>query len=92
MRFVVKKHGVMPAGQGGKIKTTLQAVAIGGYLLPFDLWNNAPSDWKDTPSDVMIWVTNVVMAAALAITLSTAVQYVRDARTMRRESKAAAGQ
>ncbi len=92
MRFVVKKHGVMPAGQGGKIKTTLQAVAIGGYLLPFDLWNNAPSDWKDTPSDIMIWVTNVVMAAALAITLSTAVQYVRDAQTLRRESKAAAGQ
>uniref|UniRef100_UPI003FA54FEE hypothetical protein n=1 Tax=Aeromicrobium sp. TaxID=1871063 RepID=UPI003FA54FEE len=61
-------------------------------LLPFDLWNNPPSDWKDTPSDIMIWVTNLVMAAALAITLSTAVHYVRDARTMRRESKAAAGQ
>lgn len=92
MRFVVKKHGVMPAGQGGKIKTTLQALAIGGYLLPFDLWNNAPSDWKDTPSDILIWVTNIVMAAALAITLSTAVHYVRDAITLRRESTASAQQ
>ncbi|MGA8987486.1 CDP-diacylglycerol--glycerol-3-phosphate 3-phosphatidyltransferase [Aeromicrobium sp.] len=89
MRFVVKKHGVMPASQGGKLKTTLQAVAIAGYLLPFDLWNNAPSDWKDTPSDIMIWVTNVLMAAALLVTLGTAVQYVRDAIELRRASKAA---
>ncbi|MGH3425779.1 MAG: CDP-alcohol phosphatidyltransferase family protein, partial [Nocardioidaceae bacterium] len=33
MRFVVMRYGVMPASRGGKIKTTLQAVALGGYLL-----------------------------------------------------------
>lgn len=80
MRFVVKKHGVMPAGQNGKIKTTLQAVAIGGYLLPFEIWDNPPSD-------VLRWITHIFMAAALAITLSTAFHYVRDARKMRRDSK-----
>lgn len=83
MRFVVKKYGVMPAGQGGKIKTTLQAVAIAGYLLPFEIWDNVPSD-------VLRWITHVIMAAAVAITISTAVQYVRDAIALRRDSKAAA--
>ena len=82
MRFVVKKYGVMPASQGGRIKTTLQAVAIGGYLLPFEIWDN-------TISHVLRWITHITMAAALAITLVTAVQYVRDAIVMRREQKSA---
>ena len=58
MRFVVKKYGVMPASQGGRIKTTLQAVAIGGYLLPLEIWDN-------TFSQVLRWATHVTMAAAL---------------------------
>lgn len=82
MRFVVKKYGVMPASQGGRIKTTLQAVAIGGYLLPFEIWDNSISH-------VLRWLTHVTMAVALAITLVTAVQYVRDAIVMRREQKSA---
>ena len=83
MRFVVRKYGVMPASQGGRIKTTLQAVAIGRYLLPFEIWDN-------TISEVMRWATHVAMAAALAITLVTAVQYVRDAVHLRREQKSLA--
>ncbi|MGI9084094.1 MAG: CDP-alcohol phosphatidyltransferase family protein [Aeromicrobium sp.] len=83
MRFVIKKYGVMPASQGGRIKTTLQAIAIGGYLLPFEIWDN-------TISTVMRWATHVAMGAALAITLLTAVQYVRDAVVMRREQKSLA--
>ena len=83
MRFVVKKYGVMPASQGGRIKTTFQSVAIGGYLLPLEIWDN-------TFSQVLRWATHVTMAAALAITLVTAVQYVRDAIVMRREQKSLA--
>ena len=83
MRFVVKKYGVMPAGQNGKIKTTLQAVAIGGYLLPFEIWDN-------TISNVLRWITHSFMAAAFLITVSTAIAYVRDARKLRNDSKAAA--
>ncbi|MGJ9422702.1 CDP-alcohol phosphatidyltransferase family protein [Aeromicrobium sp. CF3.5] len=81
MRFVVKKYGVMPAGQGGKIKTTLQAVALGGYVLPLELWDNAGAD-------TLRWITHVLMAGAFAITLVTGVQYVRDARDLRRSSLA----
>lgn len=82
MRFVVKKYGVMPAGRGGKLKTMLQAIALGGYTLPFELWDN-------TISDIMLWVTHVTMAAAVIITVGTGVDYVRQAITMRRGSKAA---
>ena len=83
MRFVVKKYGVMPASQGGRIKTATQAIAIGGYLLPFEILDN-------TISQVLRWVTHVTMGLALAITLWTAVQYVRDAVVMRREQKSLA--
>ncbi|MBA8823397.1 CDP-diacylglycerol--glycerol-3-phosphate 3-phosphatidyltransferase [Saccharopolyspora lacisalsi] len=34
LRFWVIRHGVIPASRGGKLKTMLQAVAIGLYLLP----------------------------------------------------------
>jgi CDP-diacylglycerol---glycerol-3-phosphate 3-phosphatidyltransferase len=83
MRFVVRKYGVMPASQGGRIKTGFQTVAIGGYLLPLEIWDN-------TFSQVLRWATHVTMAAALVITLVTAVQYVRDAVVMRREQKSLA--
>ena len=82
MRFVVKKYGVMPASQGGKIKTTLQAVALAGYVLPLELWDNAGAD-------TLRWITHVLMVGAVGITLVTGLQYVRDARTLRRESLAA---
>jgi CDP-diacylglycerol--glycerol-3-phosphate 3-phosphatidyltransferase len=85
MRFVVKKYGVMPASQGGRIKTVLQSVAIGGYILPLEIWAN-------TFSVVLRWGTHLTMIVAVAFTLVTAVQYVRDAVHLRREQKALAGQ
>jgi len=80
MRFVVKKYGVMPASQGGRVKTTLQAVAIGGYLLPFEIWDT-------TFTHVLRVLTHVTMAGALAVTLGTAVLYIRDARKLRSDQK-----
>lgn len=83
MRFIIKKYGVMPASQGGRIKTTLQSIAIGGYVLPFEIWG-------DTFSTVLRWGTHITMVVAVVFTLVTAVQYVRDAVVMRREQKTAA--
>ena len=34
VRFVVIRHGVMPAGRGGKLKTVLQTVAVGLLIFP----------------------------------------------------------
>ncbi|MEO6473289.1 MAG: CDP-alcohol phosphatidyltransferase family protein [Aeromicrobium sp.] len=81
MRFVVMKYGVMPASRGGKIKTTLQAGALGGYILPLELWDN----WF---ADALRIATHIAMAAAVIVTVVTAFDYVRQAIVMRREQKA----
>lgn len=77
MRFGMRKYSVMPASQGGKIKTALQAVALGGYLLPFELW----SYWW---ADALRWATHITMGAAVAVTVGTGLVYVRDALAIRR--------
>lgn len=38
LRFAVIKHGVIPASRGGKLKTLVQAVAIGLFILPLHNW------------------------------------------------------
>ena len=63
LRFAVIKRGVIAASQGGKLKTLLQIIAICLYVLPASL--GLPSVVKE-----------VVMAAALVVTLVTGVDYV----------------
>ena len=69
-RLVVLRRGVIPASRGGKLKTLVQAVAIGLFVLPL-------SDG---------WLTGawVIMLAAVALTVTTGVDYfvsaVRDWR------------
>ena len=41
LRFVVLRHGVIPASHGGKLKTLVQAVAIGLFILPLHDWPGA---------------------------------------------------
>lgn len=80
MRFMVMKYGVMPASRGGKIKTTLQALALGGYVLPLELWDT-------TFTSALLWINHVLMALAVIVTVGTAVDYVRTALVMRREHR-----
>lgn len=68
LRFVVIRYGVMPASRGGKLKTTLQAVALGLMTAPL----GAP--WSVLAA--------VVMAAAVAVTLVTGADYVVKARRL----------
>lgn len=67
LRFVVLHRGVMAASRGGKLKTLVQAVAIGLFVLPLT------GPWL-----VAAWV---VMAAAIVLTVVTGVDYVRSAMT-----------
>ena len=78
IRFVVLKHGVIPASRGGKLKTGFQMWGIGLFLLPIS---------ADMP--VLWWTRNVVMAIAVVLTLATGVDYVDKAYRTRRDSKAA---
>lgn len=76
LRFVVIRHGVMPASRGGKLKTLLQGVAIGLYVLP--LVGPAAS------------LRAVVMTLAVAVTVVTGLDYVARAVRLRRTSPRAA--
>lgn len=80
MRFVVRKYGVMPASQGGKIKTALQAIALGGYVLPFELWEF----WL---ADALRWATHIAMGGAVLVTVVTGLMYVKDAIALRRSGQ-----
>lgn len=77
MRFVVIRHGVMPAGRGGKLKTALQAAAVAMLVFPLGL----------LPFSGLLRVAaDVVLAAAVAVTVGTGVDYLVKARRLRRTS------
>ena len=62
LRFAVLRRGVIPASHGGKLKTLVQAIAIGLFILPLtDGWHTA---------------AQVVMAVALVLTVVTGIDYV----------------
>ncbi|RAV13270.1 CDP-diacylglycerol--glycerol-3-phosphate 3-phosphatidyltransferase [Mycolicibacterium sp. GF69] len=70
LRFAVLRHGVIPASRGGKLKTLVQGVAIGLFILPL--------------SGAWLSATWVIMWAAVVLTVITGVDYVvsaiRDSR------------
>jgi len=70
LRFRVIRHGVIPASRGGKLKTMLQGLAIGLYVAPLSGW----------PATLAAWI----MAAAVVVTLVTAVDYIGKARRLAR--------
>ncbi|GAB91964.1 CDP-diacylglycerol--glycerol-3-phosphate 3-phosphatidyltransferase [Gordonia rhizosphera] len=76
LRFWVLRHGVIPASRGGKLKTLLQSVAIGLYLLPL------AGAWHV--------VAAVVMGAAVVVTVITGFDYIWQAVALRRGSAVAA--
>jgi CDP-diacylglycerol--glycerol-3-phosphate 3-phosphatidyltransferase len=74
MRFWVIRHGVIPASRGGKLKTLAQGVAVGMYVLALT-----------GPLATMRWW---VMALAVALTVLTGLDYVRQAVVLRRAGRA----
>ncbi|WP_319455261.1 MULTISPECIES: CDP-diacylglycerol--glycerol-3-phosphate 3-phosphatidyltransferase [unclassified Mycobacterium] len=62
LRFAVLRRGVIPASRGGKLKTLVQAVAIGLFIMPLSGG----------------WLTGawVIMWAAIVLTVVTGVDYV----------------
>jgi CDP-diacylglycerol--glycerol-3-phosphate 3-phosphatidyltransferase len=75
LRFWVIRRGVIAASRGGKLKTLLQVVAIALYVLP-------------GPPEV---VREVVMAAAVAVTVVTGIDYAVRAVRLRRRPPTGAG-
>ncbi len=73
LRFWVIRHGVIPASRGGKLKTLLQAVATGLYVLPLTGWLHL--------------VAQVIMYAAIFVALVTGADYVARALRLRRNAR-----
>jgi CDP-diacylglycerol---glycerol-3-phosphate 3-phosphatidyltransferase len=71
LRLWVIRYGVIPASRGGKLKTLLQAVATGLFvLIPIGSWLK-PVAW-------------IFMAAAIVVALATGLDYVFRAVRLRR--------
>ncbi len=80
LRLSVLKHVVIAASQSGKIKTTLQAVALSGLVLPLphgDAHGGA-FDWFGTFGEILFWVSQVALAGAVAMTLWSGYEFFRD--------------
>jgi len=61
LRFWVLRHGVIAASRGGKLKTLVQSIAIGLYVLPLTAWAPNPLvDW------VRWWLMGLAVVAACA--------------------------
>jgi CDP-diacylglycerol---glycerol-3-phosphate 3-phosphatidyltransferase len=72
LRFWVIRHGVIAASRGGKMKTVVQSLAIGLYILPL--------------TGVLASVRWWVMAVAVVLTVVTGLDYVYRALKLRRTS------
>ncbi len=71
LRLAVIRRGVIPASWGGKLKTFVQAVAIGLFVLPL--------------SGPLLTAASVVMGVAIVLTVITGIDYVvSTVREMRR--------
>ena len=75
LRFVVIRHGVMPAGRGGKLKTALQTAAITLYLLPL--------------SGALTTLAVAVMVVAVVLTVVTGLDITVKALVLRTTSERA---
>ena len=80
LRLWVIRHGVMAAGRGGKLKTVVQTVALGAFILPIRILQD---DWG-TFGTVLWDVAVLLMVAAVVLTVITGADYVLKARSVRR--------
>jgi CDP-diacylglycerol--glycerol-3-phosphate 3-phosphatidyltransferase len=77
LRFVVIRHGVLPASRGGKVKTLLQALALWLYVLPLKTWPGGDG-WH-----TIAWG---VLLVAVVVTVVTGLDYVGRALRLRQTS------
>ncbi|MGX7679921.1 CDP-diacylglycerol--glycerol-3-phosphate 3-phosphatidyltransferase [Jatrophihabitans sp. DSM 45814] len=75
LRFWVIRHGVIAASRGGKLKTMVQAWAIGLLVLPLS------GGWHT--------LATAVMMVAVVLTVVTGLDYVARAFSLRREPRTA---
>ena len=80
LRLSVLKRVVIPAAQSGKVKTTLQGVALAGLTLPLPHGSahGGAFDGLGTAGEVVFYLMQAVLAAAVAMTLWSGFEFYRD--------------
>jgi CDP-diacylglycerol--glycerol-3-phosphate 3-phosphatidyltransferase len=81
LRFFVIRHGVMPAGRGGKLKTTLQFIGLLLFTLP--LWSFP----RDQVWHAVAWA---ILGLAVVVTVVTGLDIMVKALRLRQTSERAA--
>ena len=87
LRLSVLKDVVIPAKQSGKIKTTLQALALSGLIWPLphgDAHGGAFDFWPGQTGEVLFYLSQLMLAAAVAMTMWSGYEFFRDVRRQRR--------
>ena len=85
-RLSIAKDVVMPAKQSGKVKTTLQVVALGGFIAPFGLWTGD----LEVLGDILWWISALLLAGAVVLTMTSGLEFARDVVRHRSEQRAPA--
>ena len=83
LRLSILKDVVMPASQLGKIKTTLQAVALSGLCLPLLQVDGA----LDLVGEILFYLSQVLLAGAVAMTMWSGFEFYRDVLRQRRGAR-----
>jgi CDP-diacylglycerol---glycerol-3-phosphate 3-phosphatidyltransferase len=79
--WLVRAGVVLPAGQGGKLKTVVQTVALTMLVLPLRMF---PGAWEPV-GEALWWAAITLMGVAVALTVVTGADYVRKTLSARRE-------
>ena len=83
LRLSVLRDVVMPASQLGKIKTTLQAVALSGLCLPLLQVEGS----LDLVGEILFYASQVMLAGAVAMTLWSGYEFYREIWRQRRAAR-----
>lgn len=82
LRFFMIRIAVMPASRGGKIKTVLQTVAIGLFLLLRPVAQIVP----EGVTFALLIVAWLIMVAAIVVTVVTGIDYCLQAAKLAKDS------
>ena len=85
LRFIIIRYAVLPASKGGKLKTVLQTVAVGLFIILLPV-GSLGIGWLTLALAVL---AGIALAAAVVVTVVTGVDYCVKSYRIVREARAA---